>query len=81
MFRFEFWCPVWYYAPKQSFPKSKMLRGRFLGIAKNVGDAFCFLVLTNPDDTNEPQQVIARTVVRRRYPRENPPVVVKTRSK
>jgi hypothetical protein len=41
-----------------------MLRGRFLGIAKNVGDAFCFLVLTNPDDTNKPQQVIARTVVR-----------------
>jgi hypothetical protein len=40
-----------------------MLRGQFLGIAKNVGDAFCFLVLTNPDDTNKPQQVIARTVV------------------
>jgi hypothetical protein len=58
-----------------------MLRGRFLGIAKNVGDVFCFLVLTNPDDTNKPQQVIARMVVRRRYPRENPPVVEKTRSK
>jgi hypothetical protein len=25
---------------------------------------FCFLVLTNPDDTNKPQQVIARMVVR-----------------
>jgi hypothetical protein len=58
-----------------------MLRGQFLGIVKNVGDAFCFLVLTNPDDTNKPQQVIARMVVRRRYPRENPPVVEKTYSK
>jgi hypothetical protein len=56
-----------------------MLRGRFLGIAKNNGDAFCFLVLTNPDDTNKPQQVIARTVVKRHYPQENPPVVDKTR--
>jgi hypothetical protein len=64
MFRFEFWCPVWYYAPKQSFPKSKMLCGWFLGIAKNVGDAFCFLVLTDPNDTKKPQQVIARMVVR-----------------
>ncbi len=23
MFRFEFWCPVWYYAPKQSSPSLK----------------------------------------------------------
>jgi hypothetical protein len=36
-----------------------MLHGRFLGIAKNVGDAFCFLVLTNPNDTMKLQQVIA----------------------
>jgi hypothetical protein len=69
MYRFKFWHPVWYYAPKQSFPKSKMLCGwLFLGVAKNIGDAFCFLVLsdpehTKPEDTKKPQQVIARTVV------------------
>jgi hypothetical protein len=40
-----------------------MLRGQFLGIAKNVGDAFCFLVLTDPNDTKKLQQVIARMVV------------------
>lgn len=33
MFRFTFWQPVWYYQPRQSFPKPKMLKGRFLGIA------------------------------------------------
>jgi hypothetical protein len=27
MFWFVFWCPVWYYAPWCSFPKSKMLPG------------------------------------------------------
>jgi hypothetical protein len=81
MFQFEFCCPVWYYAPKQSFPKSKMLRGWFIGIAKNVGDAFCFHVLTDANDTKKPQQVIARMVVKRCYPQKNPPVVEKTCSK
>jgi hypothetical protein len=80
MFRFVFWCPVWYYAPRWSFPKSKMLPGRYLGIAQNTGDAFCFLILTECED-GKPRQVIARSVVRRRYPRERPPLVEKTRSK
>ena len=50
MFRFVFWCPVWYYAPRCSFPKSKMLPGHFLGIAQNTGDAFCYLILTENED-------------------------------
>ena len=76
MFRFSFWQPIWYYQPRQSFPKTKMLKGRFLGIAQNIGDAFCFLVLTQPeaDDDSQPQ-VLARSVIRRRYPREQPPIV------
>ena len=78
VFRFIFWCPVWYYAPSQSFPRSKMLPGRFVGIARNVGDAFCFLILTEPDDSTATRQVIARSVVRRRFPRESPPVVEET---
>ena len=74
VFRFVFWCPVWFYAPSRSFPRSRMLPGRFLGIACNAGDAFCFLVLTNEDDPSA-RSVIARSVVRRRYPREQAPVV------
>jgi hypothetical protein len=48
---------------------------------KNIGDAFCFLVLTDPEDTKKPQQVIAKTVVQQRYPKEAPPIVEKTFSK
>ncbi len=46
-----------------------MLKGRFLGVAQNVGDAFCFLVLTEPEGTesSELPQVLARSVIRRRF--------------
>ncbi len=76
MFCFTFWQPIWYYQPRQSFPKTKMLKGRFLGVAQNVGDAFCFLILTQPesDDDSSPQ-VLARSVIRRCYPREDSPIV------
>ncbi len=74
VFRFTFWEPIWYYAPRQAFPKPKMLKGRFLGIAPNVGDAFCFLVLTDPegDGLDHLPQVLARSVIRRRFLRATP---------
>ena len=75
VFRFTFWQPIWYYQPRQSFPKAKMLKGRFLGIAQNIGDAFCFLILTQPDEPTDYPQVLARSVIRKRYPREDPPIV------
>ena len=31
-----------------------MMKDRFQGIAQNIGDACCFLVLTHPDDKTEP---------------------------
>ena len=69
LFRFTFWEPIWFYNPRQAFPKPKMNKGRFLGIAENVGDAFCFLILTEPpgdtDGTTSPQ-VLARSIIRRR---------------
>ena len=76
VFRFVFWEPIWYYNPRQAFPKSKMLKGRFLGIARNVGDAFCYLILTQPEDTSESEapRVLARSVIRRRFVREETPV-------
>jgi len=40
-----------------------MLPGQFLGIAQNVGDAFCYLVLTEPTDASTAPQVIARSVI------------------
>jgi hypothetical protein len=77
VFRFVFWEPIWFYNPRRAFPKSKMLKGRFLGIARNVGDAFCYLILTQPDDdsTSETPQVLARSVIRRRFVREEAPLV------
>jgi len=66
VFRFVFWQPVWYYNPRRGFPLSKMSKGRFLGIAKNVGDAFCYLILIEPSAPTETPQVIARSVVRSR---------------
>jgi hypothetical protein len=76
VFRFVFWEPIWYYHPRQSFPRPKMLKGRFLGVAQNIGDAFCFLILTQPDnDDDSSPQVLARSVIRRRYLREEAPIV------
>jgi hypothetical protein len=40
-----------------------------LGLAQNVGDAFRFLVLTEPesDESSDLPQVLARSVIRRRF--------------
>ena len=44
-------------------------------MAPSVGDAFCFLILALPDDVHEitTSQVLARSVVWPRYPREDAP--------
>jgi hypothetical protein len=65
-----------YYQPQQSFPKTKMMKGCFLGIAQNVGDAVCFLILTPPEDEHNSQpQVIARSAIPKRYSRQALPFV------
>ncbi|KAI2510964.1 Reverse transcriptase (RNA-dependent DNA polymerase) [Fragilaria crotonensis] len=68
VFRFVFWEPIWFCQPRQSFPNPKMSKGRFLGIAANAGDDFCYLILTEPDETetNARPRVLARSVIRRR---------------
>ena len=43
---FHFWEPILYLEANNSFPDSKELPGRFLGIAKNVGDALTFVILS-----------------------------------
>jgi hypothetical protein len=83
MFRFIFWEPIWFYNPRQAFPKTKMMKGRFLGIAQNIGDAFCFLILLTQPESDAEQaspQVLARSVVRRRYAKDEAPVVATVRS-
>jgi hypothetical protein len=57
-----------------------MLKGRFSGVAQNIGDAFCFLILTQPGpDDKTSSQVLARLVICRQwYPREEAPIVAPT---
>ena len=59
--QFAFYGPVYYYA-SDPFPITKELPGRFLGIAKSVGDALTYWVLTQDN------QVIARSVLREAIP-------------
>jgi hypothetical protein len=52
-----------------------------LGIAQNIGNAFCFLILTQPEaDNNSQPQVLAQSVIRKRYPWELLPVVERNSS-
>ena len=53
------WETVYYYDADLPFPQSREKLGRFAGFADNVGDAFCFKVVTS--DT---EQVIYRSVLR-----------------
>ena len=56
--QFCFFQPIYYLDRTQPFPQSKELLSRFLGLAKSMGDALTYYVLT---DTNT---VIARSGVR-----------------
>ena len=67
IFQFEFWEPVYFATGEQldsstkpSFPSTPHERsGRFVGFAEDVGDKFCYKVLT--DDT---QKIIFRSAIR-----------------
>lgn len=49
---FSWWQPVYYHLDDSSFPsESRKLRGRFVGIAENVGHAMTVKILT--DDTSK----------------------------
>ena len=57
---YHWWQPVYYLDDDGGFPsQSKEKRGRWVGVAENIGDTLTYYVLT--DDT---QQVIARSVLR-----------------
>ncbi|GFH50653.1 hypothetical protein CTEN210_07129 [Chaetoceros tenuissimus] len=45
IFRFPWFCPVWFYAPTLDFPVDRMKPGFFLGIATNIGDGFSYIII------------------------------------
>jgi len=57
LFTFNEW--IYYLEAEISFPGSKEKAGHFVEIAENVGDALTFWILTE-----DPEQVIARSVTR-----------------
>ena len=79
--RFSFWQPIWFYTPRGAFPSQRMSKGRFLGFSLDSGDAFTYIIVTEPDDENEARQVFTRSVIRPRYIREDAPVVVRSGNK
>ena len=58
--QFEFFEEIIFLNPESHYPDSREEKGRFLGVAENVGDAFTFWVL------NRKEQVIARSCVRKK---------------
>jgi Reverse transcriptase (RNA-dependent DNA polymerase) len=78
MFRFPFYCPIWYYTPRATFPHAKMMPARFLGIERRSGDSFCFLIVTEPEDESTSPQFLVRSVIRRRFPHQDAPLYSET---
>ena len=78
VFRFCFYAMVWYYNPAISSPRSKMMKGRFLGIAETCGDAFTYVIL--PVHENERPATrhvtLLRSCVRGRERDEDAPIVL-----
>ena len=73
MFRFPFWCAVWYFEPTAKYPKSNFLPGRMIGIAWDHGDAFSYKIWTTPDDDWTKGVELIRNVVKTRHVSEVEP--------
>ena len=64
---YQWWEPVYYYDPDMPFPDSRERLGHFAGFADDVGDSFCFKIVST--DT---EQVIYRSVLRSALDDNNP---------
>ncbi len=71
-FRFYFWEPVEYKTRANNSPESPWKPARFLGIARDSGNAFTFLIRTEPQEKHEKPVVLTRSVVRSRDPSVGP---------
>jgi hypothetical protein len=58
LFHYQFCEKIYYFDPGETFPKSKEKPGYWVGVAKNVGDALTYKILTD-----ETEQVIHRGVI------------------
>ena len=70
VFRFAFWQPVWVYLSSNKFPRSKRIPGRFIGMAQDSGDSFCYKIWLLPhgdEKWKEGKEIIRSSV----YPRYN----------
>ena len=68
IFRHAFFAPVWYREFNAKAGEIKMLKGRFMGIAWNVGDSLCMKILTVPDNPKKRGKILNRGVVCPRTP-------------
>jgi hypothetical protein len=66
IFRFIFYEPVHYLDSNACFPHPNMLPGRFLGIARTMGDSFTFYILTDKQQGRD--VILTRSVIRKRSP-------------
>ncbi|GFH49047.1 hypothetical protein CTEN210_05523 [Chaetoceros tenuissimus] len=74
IFRFPWFCPVWFYAPTLDFPVDRMKPGFFLGIATNVGDGFSYIIVEGETIDDLPKRnvrTIVRNIVRKRSLKSN----------
>jgi hypothetical protein len=80
VFRYSFWEPVWYLEGPAQFPERNWIKGRFLGVAWNVGDQMCYAVCPEPKGGTPPKKgkhmhgrTVCRSLVVPRHPDENGP--------
>ena len=58
---YHWWQPVYYLDDDGSFPQSKEKRGRWVGVAENIGDTLTYWILTN--DTEKVTSGIFKSAV------------------
>jgi hypothetical protein len=66
LIQFQFWEPVVYLDTEEKFPSTKEKLGRWVGLAHNVGDFFCWKIY---DELSE--SILERSVVRSRRTQPN----------
>jgi hypothetical protein len=66
LLQFQFWEPIAYLDTEEKYPSTKEKPGRWLGIAHNVGDFFCWKIYDE-----EKEIIIERSVVSSRRHKQN----------
>ena len=64
---YQWWEPVYYYSNDMPFPESREKLGHFAGFVNNVGDSFCFQIVSTDNS-----QILYRSVLRSALDTDNP---------